>query len=874
MPTLRLLMLYRLFILCILIITVLDPKTHNQIYAQTADHSHKSAHSPTELLTVDTPDSTAEEIPSVNLYKRKDVIRLPGMENINDLFQLESGAAIVGEEPDLFYRQSSTRDQLRTRDQSLSSVHFRGSRPNQIQYLIEGSPVQHPLYGGRNLLNLNLSSVQSVKFYKGVAPVRYGQAQSGIVNMEMRKPGNEFTLETGYKMGSDQFGHNSFDRNRLTFFAGDLAPFTNKFQVALSGGFDLSDTPYHMAKSSKPDYSVLSIPLTAHQENRSNLNATANYQLTSDQRLRLNYNGYWSQWHEFSWVWNFYPDQLADFDRRTHHLNLSYQHKWENRSRLEFSFSYLDNHYEADAGKRNIGDYWINVGTDSMRSIVEPIQFNPRDRRTDLFSGFVDSGSIQDIWQREETAVNTFQGHYKSPWFGVHRFTIGAGTQSMELDYGQIMHGATSLSPYGQQELRGVDFTRVISPPPGPYSFFGSYRSFFQTNPGKMFGYLQYQLQLEDLKVRAGLRLDRFDRGSSINDQEYREALKNATSSSLFDYVEHGEPKFHQTTRALSPRVTIQYPYDQSSFYFSYGHFNQMPELQYLYRDPFSGGLVGNPSLDYITTEQFEFGMNHRILPHLRLNLTGYHKEVEGLPNAITVLGSHIPTTTFRDEGKSRIWGAEIGTNWNPTPHFKLSGQYAVQWAEGNRLYNPGFNLFETQNNNPFTFRNDIPRTVSGHPLNWNRRHQVVLQSRLQSPSGDPLQLFGLGLPSGWNLSLLWKYDSGVPYTPYTTEISETIQQWNSSTTDYRMRTDLKFTKRFHWDGVGTTLFVETINLFNQTNVNPDFGFNHDTGQPYKVGDRDPETGQFLNFQDVFQHLDPRRHLPGFQLQIGAKLSL
>jgi hypothetical protein len=134
MPTVRLTMLYRLFISFILFITIPDTGTKNHLYAQTADHSHKSDHSSPASLSADTPCTPTRDKPTVNFYKRKDVIRLPGMENVIDLFQLESGAVIVGEEPDLLYKQSSTREQLRTRDQSVYSVHFRGRRPNQMQY--------------------------------------------------------------------------------------------------------------------------------------------------------------------------------------------------------------------------------------------------------------------------------------------------------------------------------------------------------------------------------------------------------------------------------------------------------------------------------------------------------------------------------------------------------------------------------------------------------------------------------------------------------------------------------------------------------------------------------------------------------------------
>ena len=44
----------------------------------------------------------------------------------------------------------------------------------------------------------------------------------------------------------------------------------------------------------------------------------------------------------------------------------------------------------------------------------------------------------------------------------------------------------------------------------------------------------------------------------------------------------------------ISPRFGVSFPISENTVvFFSYGHFNQLPELQYFYRDPYSSTLHG-----------------------------------------------------------------------------------------------------------------------------------------------------------------------------------------------------------------------------------------------------------------------------------------
>ncbi len=82
--------------------------------------------------------------------------------------------------------------QVQVRDQSLKDVHIRGGRGGEILYMVDGMPVTHPIYGGRSVVDLNLVDVESVELLTGGFNAEYGQAQSGVVNINTRSGGETF----------------------------------------------------------------------------------------------------------------------------------------------------------------------------------------------------------------------------------------------------------------------------------------------------------------------------------------------------------------------------------------------------------------------------------------------------------------------------------------------------------------------------------------------------------------------------------------------------------------------------------------------------------------------------------------------------------
>ena len=101
------------------------------------------------------------------LITEEDFVNTPGFESSADVFRMQAGA-ITDVQP--IRLDMGDGQQLQVRDESLKNVHVRGGRGGEILYMVDGMPVTHPLYGGRSVLDLNVSDVSQVEILTGFSP--------------------------------------------------------------------------------------------------------------------------------------------------------------------------------------------------------------------------------------------------------------------------------------------------------------------------------------------------------------------------------------------------------------------------------------------------------------------------------------------------------------------------------------------------------------------------------------------------------------------------------------------------------------------------------------------------------------------------------
>ncbi len=142
----------------------------------------------------------------------------------------------------------------------------------------------------------------------------------------------------------------------------------------------------------------------------------------------------------------------------------------------------------------------------------------------------------------------------------------------------------------------------------------------YSTEPFELAAYAQDKIELPYLIINIGLRYDYMNANV-----EFRE---NALDPNSIIKV---KPRSQ-----LSPRIGIAHPIsDRTKLHFSYGHFFQNPEFQYLFenkqydlrvREP----LFGQPNLDAQRTISYEVGISHQFTDQIALNITTHYRDITG----------------------------------------------------------------------------------------------------------------------------------------------------------------------------------------------------------------------------------------------------
>jgi hypothetical protein len=322
----------------------------------------------------------------------------------------------------------------------------------------------------------------------------------------------------------------------------------------------------------------------------------------------------------------------------------------------------------------------------------------------------------------------------------------------------------------------------------------------------------------------------------------------------------------------ISPRFGISFPItERTVLFFSYGHFNQLPEMQFYYRDPYTGSFTGNPFLDYEQTILYEFGFTHQLSRDWAIDIKSYAKDISQQVQTTELRASlGLPVYLYDNRGYARARGLEFELMKRYSDYFSGKINYTVQWANG--YSSSAFDDY-------IRSLNDFPNPIRERPLDWDIRHQIIFQMAISAPPGRAPRLFGLSLSDDWSISVLSRFASGQPYTPFTLDPAVAQVTENTATAPFTTITDIKMIKTFRILGTRLGIFAEFFNIFNQKNVQIGWGFNNYTGKPFVYGDIDPQLttvglSRLINWYNMQTRLDPRQFSSFRQIHLGMRIDL
>lgn len=815
----------------------------NQTTTLDAELSEEVIEGEEVVITAERPIVDISLTSSMSTLSREDIAVLP-VQQLDDIVNLQAGVV---------------------------DGHFRGGRSGEVQYQVDGVSVNNP-YDNSSTLELDRSVLQEVQVIQGTFDAEYGQAMSGVVNAVLRTGDDdryEFSAEVfmgdHFSPGNDSTViHSPFDSQRRTValhpFVSDLDPTAlQNYQASFSGpipfvphttflvnGTRLVDKGYLMGERVflptdtsdfenrifRPTGDGAEVPLGTSEQwswlakitNRSLGNVQIGYQAISNIIERHSCGGDWGTCHNY----RLNPEGIRTNNQFSIVHGLDWTHTLTDR--LYYEVSLRQNYFDYEDMKYDdLGTPPPDAGTRYALPEDSPY-YEPGQPEGD--ANFAEGAIVQGVdLGRFVQRTNSYvaKSSITSQMTNVHLVKAGFEVQASILEFG---------AP-GRIEPTIIDGVQVL----------GVLRDtldaqVLEYKPVQAAAFIQDRIEWQDLRVRAGVRLEYFDANSTIPSD-----LANPANS----IAEAPESHAQATTvkLRLAPRVGISFPIlDRASLFFSYGHFYQMPGLGEMFRNSdysvlqdlqagaVSYGVLGNPDLKPEFTAQYEFGFKSEITDYFGADLSLFYKDIRdllGVEFVQTYTAAEYARLTNVDFGGVR--GFTLALDQRGPGPVSTSIDYTLQTAVGNAS-----DPRETANRAE-AGEDPRPRQI---PFNWDQRHTLNATVIWHSP--DNFAITGIV-----------RFASGQPYTPTLNITSGADPEDNSGRKPDFSTVDLRLEKFFDFGGVNWTAFVRIFNLFDQHFTN---GFVYaDTGSPYytlnSALQRDPNPGR-LN--------DPRR------VEIGVSL--
>jgi len=374
------------------------------------------------------------------------------------------------------------------------------------------------------------------------------------------------------------------------------------------------------------------------------------------------------------------------------------------------------------------------------------------------------------------------------------------------------------------------------------YSIYDPKRNFpyinnYNTQPFEGAAYVQDKIETPFLVINLGLRFDYLNANVVFRNN-------SLDPTSLIKVKSRSQ---------ISPRLGIAHPIsDRTKLHFSYGHFFQNPDYQYLFennqydlnvREP----LFGQPNLDAQRTISYEVGISHQFTENVALNITGYYRDITGLIGTRYffpfVDGRYTGYTLYVNEDYANVKGFEVTLDVRPNKYISGGLTYTYSVAKGSASS-------ETE---------QYPGTQESTQLyyiDFDRTHVFNASGTYTIPKDEGPVILGSPIFENMDFSLVLKASSGAPYTPSGRDIG--FVEKNSLRQPSLYNIDLMIGKDFEFLGnLRLRMFAEILNLTNRRNVLYVYG---DTG--------DPEYTTVGGYSSEYMH-DPSNFGPPRSVRLG-----
>lgn len=731
--------------------------------------------------------------------------------------------------------------------------HFRGGRSNEVQYLIDGVPV-NDVFSGQSSISAEVNSIEEIQVLTGTFNAEYGEALSGVVNQVTKIAGEDYAGEVSAYVGDYVSSHSDvFEnidninplsvRNIQGNFSGPVPGLSKLLKFFISGRYNYDDgyiygkrmfNPSDISDFSANDPADWVIGATGDGKY---VPMNNNRRLTLQGKLAVNVGGgrgivftgmYQNEdYKNYDHAYKLNPDG----DYQKHHKSFlgiaSYTYVLNNSAFIDIVFSGIRSEFNQYVFENPFDNRYVDP---QLKQVVSG-------------SAFLTAGT--ENWHFSHTTT-TLTGKADFTWQvdNINQIKTGIEFQHHTLDYTDFQIVIDASTDY-----------KPALPKPGAFNY-----NIYNANPYQIAYYIQDKVELDYLIVNAGIRFDYFE-----PDGEY---LKDPNKINELDVLKPPFPdSLIQKASAkyqFSPRIGISYPItDKGAIHISYGHFFQIPPFENLYRNPNFripltgdfpeniGNTIGNADLKPQQTIMYEIGLQQELTSQFGVTLTGYYKDIRNLLSTeIYIKNDFRKFSKLINKDYGSVKGITLSLEKRFLDGFAGTIDYTYQVAKGNASDpNDAFN--KAQASPPILINKQLV------PLNWDRTHSLNFT-------------FTAGIPGDYILSFVGKIGSGLPYTPSLQNQRTGLE--NSDNKPAIFNVDLYLTKYFTLGDHKISVFAKVFNLFDTENELDVFGDTGRAGYSLELTRKQQQPRGVNNLKEYFTRPDfysaPR------QIILGASFSL
>jgi outer membrane receptor protein involved in Fe transport len=749
-------------------------------------------------------------------------------------------------------------------------LHIRGGRTDETLYIIDGVRMKDRLAENSSLMQVSALAVQEMDVITGGYSAELGDAISGVVNVGLKEGGaktkgyleysvdhvpftdeglasyNADQIEVGVE-GPEPASGKLLPRiglrlpGQITYFLGLSMRLSDTYLPSIS---DMPGSP-HLKSSYEDKFLGINLnytDLALRAENRWQAFGTVVWKYSSTNKFKLSFTkaigidqGY-SRRNPYALerdvsgyehAWSKHLDHFLTYTEDTNSLALSWNQMLSENSFHVLNISRVFHCLHTDVAGKNWSEY------------QEPMLDGPY---------FIGSGDA-DLWHDSYTET------FSLSWDMTRRFP----------PHHQVKGGFNA-------SYEDVQFIIISQPWVYDEDGLGYNHDLFHIYPNTGAFYIQDKVNYEGLIGDIGVRYDYWFPGEQVERAIEDESRTVISPSTRAGFKRDTHEIFGRRFKGhMSPRIAVSFPItDRDNLFFNYGHFSQLPNYVYVYSKLSSVSseqfpIIGNPNLNPEISVQYEIGARHQFTQNVAGNITLTYKDIYDYPTSVRftpLSGGDLFLYINRDYARSRGIEVEIKKKRTGLVGGALSYTYSI--ATGKSSDPNAQKLVQESGVDVKTGETSLAEEY----LWWNRPHKLNISLRLGAGSDQRPELFGLRLPSDWNLNIQWNIQSGKAYTP-TKDERETGKDYsrNGPADDI---VDLRFTKYFKVGASKAKVFLDVKNLFNDRRVRR---IDRETGEAYQAGKGTyrfyPNDSEWEILRKIYATEDPSIYGASRQARLG-----